>query len=256
MLAGIDAATSNSGTSEDVEGYCWDPEKQSASTSTSPSCWSPQVKITEDEYEKFTETGVPPALNASLVAAAKTSNHFCVNPQGTYFYTLSSNSYCAAGDSDIPEDEWRRRQAEASEKQATTPQSIEVAYCWDPDREIAYRRPDATSCIGTDRKVTEAQFPELEAREEAHRAAATPSPAPAASAAQEKPKAASPAPANPTLAEKPVEPGPAVAALEKPQQLDLDGLAYRGNGSGFFISAEGHVLTNIMWSRVAQCLGP
>jgi S1-C subfamily serine protease len=244
VLAGIDAATSNSGTSEDVEAYCWDPEKQSASTSTSPNCWSPQVKITEDEYEKFKETGVPPTLSASLVAAAKTSNHFCVNPQGTYFYTLSSNSYCAAGDSDIPEDEWRRRQAEASEKQSTPSQSIEVAYCWDPDRQIAYRRPDATSCIGTDRKVTEAQFPELEAREEAHRAAAAQKPAPAASATPQKPETVSPAPANPTPAEKPVEPGPNVAALEKPQQLDLDGLAYRGNGSGFFISAEGHVLTN------------
>jgi hypothetical protein len=85
IIAGIDAATSG-GNEPDIAAYCWDPEKQSASTSTSPSCWSPQVRITEDQYDKFKETGVAPPINASATAsAAKPSQHYCVNPQGTYF---------------------------------------------------------------------------------------------------------------------------------------------------------------------------
>jgi S1-C subfamily serine protease len=241
VLAGIDAATSNSG-APDVEAYCWDPDKQSASTSTSPNCWSPQVKITEDEYEKFKETGVPPVLNATLAAAAKTSNHYCVNPQGTYFYTLSSTSYCAAGDSDIPEDEWRRRQAEASARsQAAASASV---YCWDSEKALEYQLAGHQSC-GNDRRITEEQYKTQRARREqakaeqqaqAERSTESPPPSAQQSRPTETPK---PAP----VVEAPVVQEAPQASIA-PQQINLDRFEATASGTGFFVSSLGHVLTN------------
>src|SRR5262245_51399936 len=59
VIAGVEAV--QGANDPEVAAYCWDPEKQSASTSTTANCWAPEVNITEDEYEKFRESGVRPA---------------------------------------------------------------------------------------------------------------------------------------------------------------------------------------------------
>src|SRR5689334_8582094 len=64
LIAGIGAAASDS-SEPNIAAYCWNPEKQSASTSSSPNCWNPEVRITEEEYEKFRRSGVAPVVNAN-----------------------------------------------------------------------------------------------------------------------------------------------------------------------------------------------
>ncbi len=241
--AGIDAA---SGPSEpDIEAYCWDPEKQSASTSTSPSCWSPQIKITEDEYDRFKETGVAPSVPRSQVAVANTAlrDIYCVNSQ-TNFYILHYAEHCPNGDVMLPEAEWRKRQGQQPETDQVAANTAPV-YCWDSVKALEYRLADGQSC-GTDSRITEEQFnTQRTRREEAEKAKAEAEPA------------AKSAPVAPAVVEKPappdvtqddtattVTPTPKVqqSAIE-PQEIALDLYNISGSGTGFFVSQDGALLT-------------
>jgi S1-C subfamily serine protease len=247
VLAGIDAATSNSGTSEDVEGYCWDPEKQSASTSMSPSCWSPQVKITEDEYDKFKDTGVAPAVAQSQVAAtgAASKEIHCVDPSSQHYYILRYVEHCPPGDVMLPEAEWQKRktlQLEGSQV-ATAPAHV---YCWDSEKALEYQLADGQNC-GGDHRITEEQFLAQRARrEEAKKAEA---------AAEQVAKATDPVPAvAERLATPPVvkqdEPAPSPepvqqvqqAAIE-PQEISLDLYDIVSAGTAFAVSRDGALMT-------------
>jgi S1-C subfamily serine protease len=241
IIAGVDAATSDTGSS-DVEAYCWDPEKQSASTSTSPNCWSTEVKITEDEYEKFKDTGVAPHVSAvALNSASVSRQRYCVNPQETYFYVLTSE--CAAGDTSLPEDEWRSRHAAYADKvqaAASVP-----AYCWDSRLSLEYK--SSSGYCGNDRRITEEQYQTQRARrEEAKKADQE-----AKIADQPQPPAA-PVPPPTKKAEPPKEIAtPAtddtVSASKTPalpQQVDISAFDIPGSGTGFVVSSFGHLLTN------------
>lgn len=245
--AGIDAA---SGPSEpDVEAHCWDPEKQSASTSTSPNCWSPQVKITEDEYDKFKETGVAPSVPQSQVAttgAASREIH-CVVPSSQHYYILRYVEHCPTGDVMVPEAEWQKRktlQLEGSQV-ATAPAPI---YCWDSDKALEYQLADGQSC-GSDHRITEEQYRTQRARrEEADTARAEQqaqterSKKPPTQSEQQTLPAAKPEPTQVVEAAPDVQQAPQASIA--PQQIDLDSFEATGSGTGFFVSSLGHVLTN------------
>jgi S1-C subfamily serine protease len=263
IIAGVDAATSSHGDS-DVAAYCWDPMKQSASTSTSPSCWSPEIKISEDEYEKFKDSGVRPAsvgepTAVSTVAGSSTTppnwKAYCWDPvMKTAYREMSAG--CYRGDEEITAAEYDQIQSNGGKRVATaggvsTAQATSVKsdydriYCWDPAAEIAYSR-DGSPCVGSDRKISEEQFKELHQKRIASAAAAeSQNPAPIAPPATppivQPPNTDAPAAANANVAETP----PTLqASIEAPTALSLERLSFLGTGSAFFVSRTGHLLTN------------